>query len=128
MKKIIIIKKFNEIVNNIFEFMICFYSDKMKMNIYHDAFLNIINKKKELPIIQFLKHVYSNKEYKKNILERNDDFFLNYNIDGYGLEKLILNKVFSFKKIWKDMDDKDKEYIKDCLVGLVKVSHKYLLV
>lgn len=119
---------FNQIVHNIFEFMIEFHSNKMNMKIYHDAFQKVIEKNQKIPIIQFLKHVYANEEYKKNILSKNDDFFLNYDIKGYGLQKIIISKIFSFRKIWNDMEDSDKEYIKNCLVGLVKISHKYLLV
>lgn len=123
-----LVDKFNCVIGNIFEYMIEFHSDKMNMKLYYDTFDKIIQKDKSIPIIQFLRHVYANDKYKDNILNRNDEFFLNYEVKGYGLQKIIINKIFSFKKIWKDMEQDEKDYIKNCLVCLVKISHKYLLV
>lgn len=73
--------------------------------------------------------------YEKQILEGDEDFFIGKDyksdlFDIYG-NKIndesdnVIMKVFEFKTIWKLLDDKNKEEIKEYMKVLCKIARKY---
>lgn len=126
MKEKEIINLFNKVINDMFLFMMDNYNKDINFDIYYDFYKKIVKKNKKILIKQFLKHIYLNDDYRENILEKNDNFFVNKDIEGFGLQKIMIKKIFSFKKKWNIMDDDDKEYIKNCMVALIKITEKFV--
>ena len=81
------------------------------------------------PICCFLKYVYMNDEYRKNLTEMNETFFLDsgrMKDPEIMKDKEILEKFFSFKKIWEEFDSNTKNFIMRSMRGLVLLSTKYI--
>jgi hypothetical protein len=121
------VKQFNKTILYIFD-LVKSYHKEGAMDIYENILYEIIKKKENVPITQFINNVYSNDDIRNNILEGNDDFFMNYEIKGMGVKKQILKKIFDIKKIWFLMSDDDKDFIKKSMLCLVKISDKYIFV
>jgi hypothetical protein len=75
----------------------------------------------------FLINIYNNDEYRINILDKNDDFFImNSHEDITNNDKIKIDTMFQFKKYWVVMPASLREYIKSALVCLVNVSKQYV--
>lgn len=127
----------------------------------------IIKTKQDLPIACFLQCIYRNDGIRRNILDGNDDFFMDNEInmeehDEYNIEKFkndnleilsgqcemldsnikntigniahgysksdIIGKLLKFKNYWQSFDQDTRNYIKKCMIGLIKISEKYIYV
>ena len=72
----------------------------------------------------FLVKVYP---YKKQIMEENDDFFLQKNYDGDTKNEGNLVKVLKIKELWDtDMDDNTKQTLFNYFKVLIVLSEKYV--
>lgn len=119
--------KFNFVIVSMINHITEYYGDsdmsKMKLILQ-----KIIADSPNEPISYFLLYVYNNDEYRYNILKQNDKFFLK---EDYGsLTNGDTNKmcsIFEFKKLWKDIDDDTKNFIKKSMMALVKISENYIL-
>jgi hypothetical protein len=102
------------------------YHNDTKVKLLGGIAEQIILKKPEEPIACFLLHIYRNDEYRIHILNENDNFFMNYDINSIG-NTGMLKYIFEFKSIWGKIDDDTKTYIKKAMKALVLVSQKYVL-
>lgn len=88
---------------------------------------NIIKKRPDEPVAYFVKYVYSDDDYRKKLLARDEDFFMNADYSNApDINAQKLQWVFDFKKLWKGLDKEDRELIKDTMVQFVEISEKYI--
>ena len=104
-----------------------YYSDN-KMSQLNFALENIIRIASDRPITWFITSIYKNDEYRKNILDQNDSFFIDQDYSSTLIgDTNKLQQIFEFKRIWKQVDDVTKAYIKKSMMVLVMISQKYIL-
>ena len=120
---------FNTVLINISLMLKKEYKNDIKITLYYTYVENLIQKKKKEAISLFLIHIYKNDEFRQNILEKNDDFFLD---DSAKYDKIIngdkikIAKLFEFKNIWVDMNEKLKEYIRNSCITMINISELYI--
>jgi hypothetical protein len=117
--------KFNIVVMGMVKHITEYYSDpKMeKVKIILDK---VITGSSDKLLSYFLLHVYKNDEYRLNILKQNDKFFIDHEYDTQGNTEKLMN-IFEFKRLWKQIDQDTKNYIKKSMMTLVKISQQYIL-
>lgn len=99
--------------------LIEYYGDQGTLNL-KGIFIDIMNKTPDEPISYFLLNVYKNDEYRHSILEQSDNLFVDQSHDH-------INKLFEFNKVWKQIDNETKKFIKKSMMVLVKICEKYIL-
>jgi len=126
-----LVDKFNTVVMGMIDHIIDYYSeaDMCKFRVITE---HIINKTPEGPISGFIMHIYKNDEYRKNILNRDESFFIReadvkMNQEEKNGNNAAVSRLFEFKQIWGKIDDDTKEFIKKSMIVLVKISQKYIL-
>lgn len=117
--------KFNLILLGMIKYIIE-YHDDAKIKLLSIIVEKIISNKPEEPISCFLLHIYRNDEYRINILNENDNFFMNQDISEIKNSSMI-KQAFEFKDLWTKIDDDTKTYIKRSMKALVLISQKYVL-
>lgn len=121
-----LIKNFNTVISNMISHIVDYYSDKSDdINKIHKILKNTIKVYPKKPILYFINNVYINDAYRKNLLEQNDAYFMNYT--DKSLDKNTMNKMFEFKDLWKKIDDDTKTYIKRSMMALVLICQEYIL-
>lgn len=122
-----LVTKFNKVIMGMVTHVTEYYVDveMSKMRVILEA---LIEQNPKEPISHFLISVYKNDDYRHNILEQNDKFFLNeeYN-EIVEDDRGKLATLFEFKKLWIEIDDETKDFIKKSMVALVKICQKYIL-
>jgi len=112
--------KFNMIILNMFKHIEEYY-DKYYIE-FSDLknLLNQMSKQNDRCLIElFIKNIYANDDYRTNILDQNEDYFLNFTLNS--------NIITKMKELWKNLDNDSKKFIKKSLLCLVKLSNKYIL-
>ena len=117
--------KFNLIIIGMIKHMSNYHNDT-KVKLISGIAEKIIQNKPEEPISCFLLHIYKNDDYRTNILNENDSFFMNYDINSVKNTNM-LGHILEFKSIWKKIDNETKTYIKRAMKALVLISQKYVL-
>ena len=127
-----LVNKFNLVVINMIRHITEYYGDsnisQLKL-VLEDIIINTPDE----PIACFIMNVYKNDNYRHNILEQNDKFFLDQldELDEFDesnkKEKETIVKMFEFKDLWYQIDDDTKNFIKKSMKALVIVSQKYIL-
>ena len=76
----------------------------------------------------FIMHGYikNNGEYRKRIIEADEKFFLNESYNEYteGRPKSIVDYIFQFKMFWHNLNDENKNIIKNLLLTLCHFADK----
>lgn len=127
-QKIDYMNKFNAVMLGIFDHVTQFYADAEITNA-KDQITDVLMESPDGPICCFLKYVYLNDAYRNELLEMNESFFLDSRrIQDPELAKdqEIIEKIFSFKKIWTSFSHQTKNFIMRSLRGLVKISTRYI--
>jgi len=114
-----LISKFNTVMMGIITHLIKYYGDSETVNLKY-IFMDIMNRTPDEPISYFILNVYKNDEYRYSILEQSDKLFTDHSQND-------INKMFEFKKVWKQMDNETKKFIKKSMMVLVKICEKYVL-
>jgi hypothetical protein len=119
--------KFNMVIIGMVNHIVDYYEDsnvtKVKMFL-----INIIDDNPDELISYFLLHIYKNDEYRKNILEQNDKFFMEQSYEEYTEgNKDKLAELFKFKNLWTKINGDSQEYIKKAMMTLVKICQQYIL-
>lgn len=118
---------FNTIMSNMANTISKNFPDDGTLDIYANVINKIIASTPFEPISLFLLYVYRNDEYRHNILEGNDNFFLtntHTHITNDDQEKI--NMMFQFKKCWIYMDEQMKKYTRSCMITMVNISEQYI--
>jgi hypothetical protein len=127
-QKIVYENKFNMVIMNIFNHITSFYQHSDITNA-QDQMNDVLMQSPDGPICCFLKYVYLNDTYRQKLLDMNEEFFLDSGrIDDPDVakDKAIIERIFSFKKIWGDFNRETKHFIMRGLRGLVLISTRYI--
>jgi len=121
--------KFNTVVMGIVKHLSEYYNEVAGIGGMDLILSSIIHDAPEEPIAYFIMNVYKNDDYRTNILNQNDKFFVNHHYDEHlkDGDKDRIAKLFEFKELWKQIDTDTKNYIKKAMLALVKISQKYIL-
>ena len=121
-----LVNKFNLAINTLVEHIVEHYGD-ISARAAQCIVSNIIRFSPNEPISFFLLNIYSNDDYRHNILIQNDDFFINNQMDDLTQgDSNKMAKLFEFKELWKVCDDNTKLFIKKTMLVLVKICQKYI--
>lgn len=123
-KKVDVIDSFNKISIN----MITHLGNEFKDSIFgknKSMIKNFFKFKPNEVIIMYLENIYADDEYRKNIKDGNDQFFMNQsynNIKNSGYE----SRIFEFKDIWCKMSVNTQLIVKDSMSMLIDHCELYL--
>jgi hypothetical protein len=124
----IYMNKFNAIMIGIFDHVTQFYANAEVENA-KGQITDVLIESPDGPICCFLKYVYMNDTYRRHLIEMNESFFLDSQRIGdpeVAKDQAIIEKIFSFKKIWSSFEIDTKDFIMRALRGLVKISTRYI--
>jgi hypothetical protein len=94
---------------------------------YSSALTDFIKNKPLEPISLFLMHVYANDTYRKNIIAKNESFFMASTYDKVvGSDNKKIEMMFMFKQQWGNMGDELKDYVKDSMATLIEICRQYV--
>jgi hypothetical protein len=136
--------KFNMVMMGIFEHVTKFYSHE-DVDSAKEQINAVLMESPSGPISCFLLYVYRNDIYRSNLLKQNQTFFTGLLDDGLSnmgdissvdsdksplsdmlKDKMILDKIFSFKKIWSSFTSNTKIFVMRSLRGMVLISTQYI--
>ena len=123
-KKNDLVESFNKVALN----MINHLGDKFPDSIFGKNNLLIKNFFKFKPketIILFLENVYESDIYRKEIVSKNDRFFMEHTYDG-AINAGYEMRIFEFKDLWMRMTSQTKTIVKDSMAMLVDHTTLYL--
>lgn len=123
-----LVSKFNFVIMGMLTHITEYHCDPGMSGMKY-IFEKIIEESPEEPISCFLINVYSNDNYRLNILKQNDKFFMDEqyeNVINGDRDKVA--KLFEFRNLWKKIHDDTRCFIKKSMSALVKISQKYVLV
>ena len=124
----IYMNRFNAVMLGIFDHITQFYTHSDVDNA-KEQITSVLIDSPDGPICCFLKYVYMNDEYRRNLMEMNESFFLDdkRTMDPeLAKDQAIIEKMFSFKQVWTSFADDTKRFIMRSLQGLVKLSTRYI--
>ena len=102
-------ESFNKIILNMCDHMAKKYPNTY-FGIYHDTAVKFITERPTEPIAYFIKHVYSNDEYRTKILAQDESYFMGQKYSEVGQDHSV--KIFEIKELWTTLDDNTKKLIK----------------
>lgn len=123
------IELFNTIVKDIKTTISRELPNSFSMSLYYMAVDRIVTTMPNEPISFFIKNIYCNDIFRKNIMEGNDAFFSESTTDGLGVSKNdenAINTLFQFKSCWKDLTNEKQLYIKKAMKTLIEITKKYI--
>lgn len=92
-----------------------------------EMIFGLIKEKPSEPIAYFTTYVYKDDEYREQLINGNESFFMNHNWENVpNMEAEIIKKIFDFKDLWLILDDSDKINIKGIMKGFVVLCEKYI--
>lgn len=126
-KKILYENKFNTVIISMIDHIKKFYNLEQIDNMY-EQFENILMESPSGPICCFLKYIYVSDEYRKNIMEMNEKFFIGDQTSNLEISKdiAIIESMFPFKKTWLSFKKSTRIYIMKCMKALVLICTKYI--
>lgn len=122
----ILIKNFNSYSSTLIVF-IADVNPTDTIKFYRDEILKLESKQSNIIIDTFVLNAL---QYEDQILQGDDDFFLNQTFDDItskneNSDNLIL-KIFEFKNIWKKINDNNKTHIKNYMKILCQIARVYV--
>ena len=117
------VNMFNTVLNNINETILLNIENNIVIQSYVGTIKNIIRDSPDELIFIFIKNIYSNQEYKQNILSGDDKFFINNSYENVTNDD---NMIKLFKSCWIILSDESKIYIKNAMKTLINISSKYI--
>lgn len=127
-QRTIYMNKFNAVILAVFNHVSQFYANA-EITTARDQIDEVLMESPEGPICCFLKYVYMNDEYRRNLQDMNESFFLNsqrINDPEVARDQAIIEKIFSFKKVWTQFSRDTKNFILRAMKGLVAISTRYI--
>jgi hypothetical protein len=123
-KKNDLIESFNKVALN----MINHLGEKFPDSIFgknNTLIKNFFKFKPKETIILFLENVYESDLYRKEIMSKNDRFFMEHTYDG-AINAGYEMRIFEFKDLWMRMSSQTKTIVKDSMAMLVDHTTLYL--
>lgn len=122
-----LVNKFNTAIKTLVDHIVEHYGDTSAKTA-QCIINNIIAFKPNEPISFFILKIYSNDEYRHNILIQNDSFFIDNKMETLTEgDSNKMAKLFEFKELWKVCNEETKLFIKKVMLVLVKICQKYIL-
>lgn len=122
-----LIEKFNITITNMVDHIIKYHDDNFnncKKLLEISMFTN-----QKMPINMFIEYIYKNDDYRMNIREQNESFFiqeLEKETKKKKKDQDMISKLFEFKSLWGKIDNNAKSYIKKSMMILVVICDKYI--
>lgn len=123
--------KFNMVMIFIFDHVTKYYANE-DVATAQEQINQVLLERPDGPISCFLMYVYMNDSYRTNLLKGDIGFFYDESrlkddeIKELTQDKLILDRIFAFKKIWTDFSLSTKLFIMRSLRGMVLISREYI--
>lgn len=116
------VKKFNKIIKEFLAELINLLPEQKDISIFK-GHISIVEMMNETKIIKsFIEHVYP---YKKGILEKDEDFFLDQG--NFKHENDYLSESIHLKELWKNnLSKENKEIVWKYFQVLIILSEKYI--
>lgn len=90
---------------------------------YHFLFKNLIKMNAMLPIQTFNEYAF---EWKKQIENKDDSFFLNDNvISGTTDNQEVITEIFQLRNVWTSLDDNSKKNLWEIVQALLMLGENY---
>lgn len=127
-QRTIYMNKFNAVLLSIFNHITQFYTHAEVENA-KEQITEVLIESPNGPICCFLKYVYLNDEYRRNLMDMNESFFMDSKRTSdpeLAKDQAILEKIFSFKNIWSSFAKSTKQFIMRALRGQIMISTKYI--
>ena len=105
------------------------YYPGVDINSAKEQFNEILQKSPSGPISCFLKYVYINEEYRYNLKNKQEKFFLDdsrIEDPEVAKDKAIIDKIFSFRKTWNNFTPDTKDFILESMKCLVIICTAYI--
>jgi len=118
------IMMFNSVLKDMSEILLTQFPDELLLKTYYEVLKEIFTMKPQEPISKFVFNIYKNKEYRKNIMTGNDEFFQDVkNLKDNDKIKLF----FQFRTYWKKLSKSKQVYIKNALKTMIEISELYII-
>jgi len=111
------IDAFNKQLTNLLKELKTLHPENRDLKVISNSLFLLIKSSFKTPIEIFHKHIYI---FKEQIVNENEDFFINLNLKGTSLEEFEY-----IKEIWKDEDDKNRKSIWSYFKVFCKLVEKY---
>lgn len=119
-----LIESFNKVALN----MINHLGEKFPDSIFgknNTLIKNFFKFKPKETMVLFLENVYESDIYRKEIISKNDRFFMEHTYDG-AINAGYEMRIFEFKDLWMRMTSQTKTIVKDSMAMLVEHTTLYL--
>ena len=101
----------------------------LKINITENKIKEIINSKGVSLIDFFLKYIYLNEKYSSQIKNKDDHFYSQETFSEITEPELKdYKKLFKVSKVWHNIDNNIKDFIKKAFIGLLDICDKYVVI
>lgn len=129
-----LIEAFNNLIVEVSNLIMAELPHNTDIKFLNNGLKKIISINRVEPISMFIKHVYSNVEYRISLKKCKDDYFMNTNPnDIFKKHNDILSsnednikKFFEFKNYWGIIDDSTKMTIKSIMSTIIDITQKYI--
>lgn len=101
----------------------------LKINISENRIKEIIESKGVSLIDFFLKYIYLNEKYASQIKNKDDYFYSQETFSEITEPELKdYKKLFKVSKVWHNIDNNIKDFIKKAFIGLLDICDKYVVI
>ena len=101
----------------------------LKINITENRIKEIINSKGVSLIDFFLKYIYLNEKYSSQIKNKDDNFYSRETFSEITEPELKdYKKIFKVSKVWHNIDNNIRDFIKKAFIGLLDICDKYVVI
>ena len=101
----------------------------LKIKISEDRINELINSKGVSLIDFFLKYIYLNDKYSSQIKNKDDYFYSQETFSEITEPELKdYKKIFKVSKVWNNIDNNIKDFIKKAFIGLLDICDKYVVI
>jgi transcriptional regulator with PAS, ATPase and Fis domain len=123
------IECFKEVLVSLAELLVKISSNKQLLML-HPAIISTIKTEPKRVIDKYIQKVYDSKNdglFRKNIVEFNEDFFLNNSFNENNDEDVI-RSIFNFKSFWSDLREENKSILKNIYLTTlcIKADIRYI--
>lgn len=115
---------FNGVICDIAKVLVNEFPNDLMLKTYDGVIANLVMTNPIEPISSFILNIYSNDIYRRHIINKNDNFFLNNTYELKDNDKTQL--MYHLKLQWGKLNIDVKDYIKNAMKTLVNISSEYI--
>jgi hypothetical protein len=118
---------FNTVLSDLSKKIKLFMPNDPLISIWSGVIIDVIKNDPSKPINVFMMYIYTNDDFRINILLKNDKFFLDTSYSHLtDEEKQNSNIIMQIKSAWTVANDELKNFMKESLITLVKTCEQYI--